>query len=259
MKKNPLVSIITPSYNQGKFIRETIDSVLGQKYSNIEYIVIDGKSTDETVDVLKSYGERIKWVSEKDSGQMDALNKGLKMVKGDIIAFINSDDYYFLDTIEKVVKIFNKYPEIEIVSGDYVIINTEGKKMLTQSPVVYWKRFLRGIHSFNTLCVANYINQPSTFWRRSVLDKVGFFNESLHYVFDYEYWLRALSKGISIKMVNDKFCCYRIHDQSKGGSQYRKRAKEELDVQKKFNKNPLIYLLHFLHNQLMVFIYDFIQ
>lgn len=90
----PKISIITPSYNQGSFIKQTIDSVLNQNYQNLEYWVIDGGSTDKTVKILKSYGRKIKWISEKDKGQTDAINKGLKKITGDIIAFINSDDYY---------------------------------------------------------------------------------------------------------------------------------------------------------------------
>ena len=251
------ITIITPSFNQGKFIGQTIQSVLDQNCSNLEYIVIDGGSTDNTLSILKKYSTRIKWISEKDSGQMEALNKGLKMAHGDIIAFINSDDYYLPETLNKIVKYFKEDTNLEVITGDYIIIDSQGKEI--QTAVSVWKKILRKFHGFNTLCVANYINQPSTFWRKSVIDKIGYFNEELHYVFDYEYWLRILRAGITISIVREKFSCYRIHSQSKGGSQYKKRSIEELAVQKKYNTNPIIYGLHILHNQLMVFIYNFIQ
>lgn len=257
MRTNPLVSIITPSYNQGKFIKQTIDSVLNQDYKRIEYLVMDGGSTDETVAILKSYGKKLKWFSKKDKGQMDALNQGLKLVKGDIIAFINSDDYYPKDAIKKIVNLFQNNKEIEIISGDYMIVNENSVRI--QNSVGWWKKVLRKIAGFNTLCIANYINQPSTFWRRSVYEKLGDFNEELHLVFDYEYWLKAFQKKIKMMLVDDVLSCYRVHSESKGGSQYKKRSAEELKVQKEFNSNPIIYGLHLIHNQIMILIYSFIQ
>ena len=102
------LSIITPSFNQGVFIKETIDSILSQGYAQLEYIVVDGGSTDNTVEILKSYGDKIKWVSEKDNGQADAINKGLKMATGDIVAFINSDDYYLPNALHAVNDFFSE-------------------------------------------------------------------------------------------------------------------------------------------------------
>jgi len=133
----PKISIITPSFNQGKFIKKTIDSVLSQNYPDLEYVVIDGGSTDNTVKILKSYGNKIKWISEKDKGQADAINKGLKIINGEIIAFINSDDYYLPDTFKKIVDFFKQNITCNVVTGDYLIINENGKPI--QSFVGFYK------------------------------------------------------------------------------------------------------------------------
>ena len=112
MNKYPKISIITPSFNQGKFIRDTIESVLNQNYPNLEYFIIDGGSSDNTLDVLRQNQGYLTWVSEKDNGQADAINKGIRMSTGEIITFINSDDYYLPNTLFKVADLFLTHPEI---------------------------------------------------------------------------------------------------------------------------------------------------
>jgi Glycosyltransferases, probably involved in cell wall biogenesis len=111
----PLVSIVTPSYNQGRFIRRTIESVLSQSYPFIEYVVVDGRSTDETVDILKSYGSRLKWISEEDRGQTHAINKGMDMVSGEILAYLNSDDVLAPDAVAKAVRYFDQHPTCSMI------------------------------------------------------------------------------------------------------------------------------------------------
>jgi len=245
-----LVSIITPSFNQANFIGRTIDSVLGQTYKNIEYIVADGGSTDGTVEILKSYGENIRWFSKKDKGQMDALNKTMKLIKGDIICFINSDDYYDKRAIEIVVNYFKSKHEAMVVSGDYYIVDSDEKE--ATSFVRWYKNLWRKFHSFNALCMANYINQPSTFWRRSVYEKLGGYDEKWNTTFDYEYWLRILNSGIKIDLINDRLSYYRLHKNSKGVSMYEKRAHEEVEVQKNYNQNVVVTTVHKILNCLSV-------
>lgn len=249
-------SIIIPSLNQGKFISQTIESVLKQSYKNVEIIVVDGGSTDDTLDILKSYNNQIAWLSEKDNGQTNAINKGIAMSNGDIIAYLNSDDYYLDGTLEIVATIFNSNKNTLWVTGDYIIINENGGKI--QSYIIKYKKFLRKLLSFNLLSVLNPIAQPSTFMHKLLIAKVGNFNESLHYAMDYEYWLRA----ISIKnptVTNKTLSAFRIHHKSKGGSQYKVQFQEEIDVARKFQSNRAMIFLHQVHNKLIKTIYMLIK
>lgn len=187
--KLPLVSIITPSYNCGAYIRYTIKSVLNQSYTNLEHIIIDGGSNDNTVDILKEYNELI-WISEKDQGQSDAINKGFKKARGEIIGWLNSDDTYNPSAVEGAVKCFIDNPNIDLVYTDVNIINERGEIIgISKGDDFDLQRIL----------TFNMVKQPSLFMRRKVTDDLSGLNEGLHYVMDQEFWLRA---GVS----NFKFC-----------------------------------------------------
>ena len=254
--KFPKITIITPSFNQGKFIKETIDSVLSQNYSNLEYIVMDGGSTDKTVQILKSYGKKINWVSNKDEGQADAINKGIKKSKGEIIAYINSDDVMMPNTLLTVANYFIKNRMSMWLTGDYLIINENGKEI--QSFIAEYKRFLRKFPYFNTLAVANYIIQPSTFWRRSLIDKIGFFDKSLHYCMDFDYWMRIIKK-YPLDVLPDYFSKFRIHSNSKGGMLFIKQFKEEHRLVTEYTDNSIIRFMHFLHMHLIIISYKLLK
>jgi glycosyltransferase involved in cell wall biosynthesis len=181
----PLVTVVTPSYNQGPFIRETIESVLSQDYPNVEYLVIDGGSTDETLSILKSYDSRFFWVSEGDEGQTHAINKGWKRSKGEIIAWLNSDDIFQPGAVRKVVEYFLKNPDVGAVYGEAYYINEDGD-VISRYPT----------EPFNSDRLVDfcYICQPATFLRRSVVDDVGLLDESLNFCMDYEFWIRIAQK-----------------------------------------------------------------
>lgn len=257
MSQLPRITIITPSFNQGHFIGETIESVLQQGYPNLEYWVIDGGSSDNTVDILKSYGDRINWVSEKDRGQTHAINKGLKKATGEIVAYLNSDDVYLPNTLQTVADFFLSHPHANWLTGDYFIINEHGQKM--QSFVAQYKRWLRRFPSKWSLSVANYIPQPSTFWRKAVHKKVGYFDEKLRYVMDFEFWMRLFAAGYQVTVSDRHFSLFRIHSQSKGGGQYRKQFAEETQVVQRFITNPVLLSLHWLHTQAIILAYMVIK
>ena len=182
----PLVSIITPSYNQAAFLGRTLQSVERQTYSRIEHIVKDGSSTDHSRDILEAYGDRIRWVSEPDNGQTHAINKGLAEAHGEILCYLNSDDVLMPDAIERVVAFMTAHPEIDIVYGQAQY--TDAYDDITD------------IYKTTPFSIVNLardcgICQPATFWRRRVYEELGPFDESLNYVMDYEYWLRAAFAG----------------------------------------------------------------
>lgn len=252
----PRISVITPSFNQGKFIKQTIDSVLNQNYPNLEYIIMDGGSTDETIEILKSYGSKIQWISKPDKGQSDALNKGLKQSTGDVVAYLNSDDVYLPNTLLRVGTYFSEHPNVLWLTGDYQIINESGK--IIQSFVTWYKSILRTLSSPDLLCVVNFINQPSTFWRKPLLNELGYFDQSLHFCMDYDFWLRIIHKH-PLHQVRFVFSAFRIHSKSKGGGQFIKQFEEEHTVAQRYTKNKILLFLHKLHANLISIVYTLIK
>jgi GT2 family glycosyltransferase len=209
---NPLISVITPSYNQSKFIEQTIQSVLNQDYSNFEHIVMDGGSTDGTIEILKKY-PHLKWVSEKDSGQAEALNKGLKLAQGDIIAWINSDDWYEPDIFKTVATFFINNPAKKIVMSNCNLVNENG---------IIFDRVINTERSFNEL--KNYWvgrsipTQPAVFFKRELLDEFGYTDNSLYYTMDYDLWMRFAQK-YKFHHLNVTGANYRFHNAAKIGDQ----------------------------------------
>jgi glycosyltransferase involved in cell wall biosynthesis len=198
----PLVSIVTPSYNQGRFIRRTIESVLAQKYPNIEYLVVDADSTDETLDILRSFGDRLRWISEPDSGQAEAINKGLRAVRGQIVGYLNSDDILLPDAIEQVVQHFLDHPECDLVYGDAQYIDDSDRFMGMYRTADY---------SFDRLMDDCCICQPAAYWRSFVGEVVGAFDEGLQYAMDYDYWIRLDRKGFVIQHMPKTIAQSRLH------------------------------------------------
>ncbi|MCX7883179.1 MAG: glycosyltransferase [Brevinematales bacterium] len=246
-------SIIIPSYNQGHFIRQTVESVLAQEGVEKEIFVIDGGSTDGTVDILRSYGEKIQWVSEKDRGQTEAINKGLRKATGDIVAYLNSDDYYLPGALSKVKEVFLSRPRTMWVTGDGIIVDANGKRI--QKSISLYKTFWRTVGFPWSLYVMNCIIQPSTFWKREVLERVGFFDENKHYTMDYDYWLRLLKKGYKPVVLQEKLSAFRIHGESKGGARFEAQFAEDYDTLCQYCSSRWFRLLHRMHNQLIVGVY----
>lgn len=180
----PLVSIVTPSFNQAAFIEETIQSVIAQDYQAIEHIVIDGGSTDGTLEILKKYQDRLSWISESDRGQADAINKGFRRAQGAIMSWLNADDLLMPGAISTVVSYFQTHPQVGLVYGDALAINERGRQFGRRANV-------RPCDFDSLLRVGDFIVQPAAFWRAELWQHVGELSEDWHYVLDYEYWIRA--------------------------------------------------------------------
>lgn len=202
----PKISVITPSFNQGQFLEETLLSVLSQKYPNLEYLVYDGGSQDQSVHVLRKYDDRLAyWESMPDCGQANAINKGLERCRGEIIAYLNSDDTYLPGTLITVARYFADHPEVDLIYGDCKIVDEHGSYLET------W--ISRPFDPVVELC-RNFIFQPTVFWRRRLYEQVGMFNEKLLYVMDIDYWYRALPVG-KFAYLEKELACFRIHTASK--------------------------------------------
>jgi glycosyltransferase involved in cell wall biosynthesis len=226
--KQPLVSIVTPSYNQGKFIEDTILSIRNQNYPNIEHIIVDGKSTDDTLKILKKYegAYNMRCISEPDNGQADAINKGFAMVKGEIVGWLNSDDvYYDKETISYIVKVFQGRKDIHILYGDSLLISKDNLILkLECKPSFNYKRLLRGF----------YLTQPSIFFRKTVIEKYKL-DTNLNFAMDYEYCLRV-GKTHPFYHVNRILSGDRNHQTRKIIAQRDLMKKESIRIRKMYGQ-----------------------
>jgi glycosyltransferase involved in cell wall biosynthesis len=212
----PRISIVTPSYNQAQYIRRTIDSVLDQRGDfELDYRVFDGASSDGTIEILRSYGDRFAWVSERDGGQINAINKGLRAVDGDIVGWVNSDDVLLPGALDRVARAFVSHPRIEWVHGRCLIIDDHDREI--RRWVSLYKHYRCRHHSFDNLLTENYISQMTAFWRRSVHDEIGYLDPTLDLAFDYDFFLRLARRGDPF-YLDDAIACFRMYDTSKSGA-----------------------------------------
>jgi len=208
MSKKQKVSIVTPSYNQGKFLEKTINSVLSQNYENIEYFVIDGGSSDHSLDIIKKYKNEITgWVSEDDRGQSHAINKGIRRCGGEIFGYINSDDFYEEGVIQRAVDIFSKNPEIDIIYGNFNYVGVKNNLLSNQKTIPFNSKIFR--YDFDFIC------QPASFWRMDVFKKNGLFDVDLKYLMDYDFFLRCVMGKMNFYYDNFTIANLRLHDDCK--------------------------------------------
>ena len=227
----PKLSIVTPSFNQAQFVEATLRSVKSQHYPALEHIVVDGASTDSTVEILKRFAampgwEHLRWISDEDRGQSDAINKGFRMATGDIIGWLNSDDLYQPDSFARVTQAFEDNPLIDFIYGDYLIIDETGKTLICKKEIDFdWEIMLCGL---------NYVAQPNVFFRRRVFDKLGYLSDDLHYVMDYEFWLRAAAHGFRFHHIPIAFAACRWHLSAKTVSRNPHIEEELLSVRAQY-------------------------
>jgi glycosyltransferase involved in cell wall biosynthesis len=241
MAGTPKISIITPSFNQGQFIERTIKSILDQKYPNLEYIVMDGGSTDGTIDILKRYEGLLQWISEKDKGQANAINKGIARSTGDIIAYLNSDDVYEAGALSRVADHFSTRPGTLWLTGKCRIIDEQDREI--RRPITAYKNFLLRHYSYSLLLVTNPVSQPATFWRRDAVKEFGLFDENEHLVMDYDYWLR-IGKKYPLAVLNVYLAAFRVYATSKTSRSFLTTFKREMELARRYSDSRLINGLH---------------
>lgn len=221
VEEPPLVTIVTPSFNQGQFLRRTIDSVLEQDYPNIEYVVMDGGSSDDSVAILRSYGERLHWMSGRDGGQTDAINTGFTRSRGSLRAYLNSDDVLLPGAVARAVEHFLRHPDWDLLYGRAQVID-ENDQVLEDYPT--------DEYSFGRLVQDCCICQPAAFWRTRMAQRVGPLDARLQYAMDYEYWMRIDRAGGQLRHVADYLAASRRHSATKTLSARREVYREIFEV-----------------------------
>jgi glycosyltransferase involved in cell wall biosynthesis len=236
------ITIITPSFNQGHFIGKTIESILGQQFDGeLEYLVIDGGSTDNTLEVLKSYGDRLTWVSEKDNGLADAVNKGLRMASGEIIGWLNSDDLYRPGTLQQVTRHFAENPGCMWLYGKCRIIDENGAEIYIG--VTRYKNLLLHNFSLGRLMTENYISQPAVFFRKKLVDETGELRTDLRFAMDYDMWLR-FGKRYTAAVIREYLSDFRRHPGSLSENYTGKQFDEQYAVARANGANSRQLAIH---------------
>jgi len=234
-----LVSIITPSFSQAKYLEQTIRSVLSQDHPRIEYIVMDGASTDGSVDTIEKYADKLTyWESQKDNGQADAINKGFARASGDIIAWLNSDDFYLPGTVSAAVKIFDENPDVVLVYGNMLAVDENG---VTFNTLTYKQLTLEDLLCFQI------IGQPAVFMRRSALQKTSGLDLSFHFLLDHLLWIQIAKHG-RILHVDQTWAAARYHAEAKNrakAAEFGREAFRILDVvEKDQSLSPILSSIH---------------
>lgn len=223
--QRPLVSIITPSFNHGRFIRDTIESVLSQDYPHIEYFVIDGDSTDDTSDIVRSYGDRLTFVCEPDRGQSDAINKGMRIARGEIVYWINSDDIVMPGAVSRAVEEFERDPDLGFVYGEGVLLNEDGSPK-GRFPWTEQFNLWRLIH------FGDYIMQQTVFFKRAAFVDAGMLDESLYWAMDWDILIRIAKRHV-VKYIPHELGAIREYGSTKTATGGWKRYRELVSVMRR--------------------------
>lgn len=206
-QKLPRISVIIPSYNTGKFLERTLLSILNQDYPNTQVILVDGGSTDNTRDVINKYRDYIDyWVSEKDNGQADAINKGISKVTGELVGWQNADDLYLPRAFQEIARLYNTDPQAVLYCGNVMLIDAQDRVLGT---------IKGGRPTFERLLIDGYvISSQGVFWPKATQEAVGLYNAQFHYAMDAEFWLRCLSRGRAA-FTHEYIGAFRVHPNTK--------------------------------------------
>lgn len=237
----PLISVIIPSFNQGNYIEDTILSVIGQQYPNLEIIIIDGGSTDNTVEVIQEYSEHLKyWHSCKDQGQADAINRGMNLSSGEVVCWLNSDDMYLPGTLLDIGKRFmGRTNQNLLLYGSAVTIKETSESLKSGAQIP-------GSFDKFTLTYKDPIVQPSTFWTRTLWKATGELNINYNYVLDWDWFIRA-SKIAEFERISKFYSVYRFHPEHKTGNGGVDRQQEILEIVGNYSSNYWIQLYNYVY------------
>lgn len=246
----PKISIITPSYNQGRYLEDTIQSVIGQNYPNLEHILIDGGSNDDSLEVIKKYERHLTyWQSQKDNGQSDAINQGFRRATGDIVAWLNSDDQYLPNTLHTIAREFVRDGALQhkIFFGNCINIYTETSKVKTRNVVERQQNF--------NIELMDYIAQPSTFWTRQVWQQIGELDETLDFGMDWDWFIRAKRAGIPFEATKRFFSIDRHHSEKKTSIGGMRRVHELAKIYTRYHNDDVknAYLKYHQNNRYQTF------
>lgn len=244
------ISIIVPTYNCDKFIVRCLTSILENGYRDLEVIVVDGCSNDRTLDIVKYFENKyynLRLISEKDRGEPDAINKGMKLATGDIIAYLDADDVYSKGCFETINNYFLSHSNMWVYSKCWIINedDIETRKLVTQ-----FKEKFQNNYSYSTLLMFDYIAQPSVFWRRQIVEEIGYFDVNNKLTFDYDYWLR-IGKKYKAGFINEYLASWRSHDKSETAKALAKDMRDGLDLSIRYSKyqlylRPFQYAIYWL-------------
>lgn len=249
-----------PNFNGVNYIERAIKSVIEQDYPNFELFIKDAESKDGSLEIIKHYAhkypKKINWISEKDRGQADAINIGMKKVDGDIRTWLNCDDVYKPGAFKKIAQFFEGHPENMWVFGKCDIIDGDDQKI--RNFITSYKNFWLKRYNYQVLLVLNFISQMGVFWRKDIQEKVGLLDPKQFYVMDYDYWLR-LGSNYRPGFIDQYLASFRIIPSSKSSTGFIKQFQDELEVSKIYTNNPLIISMHNLHVGLITTVYTILR